>query len=450
MYIGFDYGTSNCSVAHMLSGEPQLLVLENDQFYLPSTLAAPTRDSVSEYLFRFCQIEPADAAGQQLLRRAMAANREEGIELQQADLLFGQAALELYLAHPQDLYYVKSPKSFLGAMGLHEMQLRFFEDLVCVMMANIKQRAEQACQQSISDAVIGRPINFQGSGGEDSNQQAEAILRRAAHRAGFKQVQFQFEPVAAGLEYEASLSEEQTVLVVDIGGGTTDCSLLRMGPSWRDAKDRSASLLAHSGQRVGGNDLDIHLAFRQLMPHFGLGSRLDSGLEMPMKQLWNPLAINDLSAQNEFYGQRNLAELKLLLKEATEPEKVKRLLEVYYDTLGYSLVRRAEEAKIALSQTPDYHSSMTLENELLQFAMQFDDMVQALEVPKQQITKLVQEAITQGGTTPDVVFMTGGSARSPVLRQAVAEVLPNVPLVSGNDFGSVTAGLARWAKVCFS
>ncbi|MCL1075432.1 molecular chaperone [Shewanella dokdonensis] len=449
MFIGFDYGTSNCSVAHMQDGEPRLLPLENASFYLPSTLAAPTRDSVSEYLLRHYQIQPLDAVGQQLLRRAVATNREEGIDLQADDLLFGQAALDLYLAHPQDLYYVKSPKSFLGAMGLHEVQLSFFEDLVCAMMANIKRRAEQVSQQVIDDTVIGRPINFQGSGGEESNRQAENILRRAATRAGFRQIEFQFEPVAAGLEYEAGLTQQQTVLVVDIGGGTTDCSLLQMGPNWRKQKDRSGSLLAHSGQRVGGNDLDIHLAFRQLMPYFGLGSLLDSGLEMPMKQLWNPVAINDLSAQNDFYAQRNLAELKLLHKEAQEPQKLARLLQVYHDTLGYSLVRRAEEAKIALSQLPEFHSTLELATEALPLTIHYDEMLQALDGPKQQIIKLVREALTLGGCTPDVIFMTGGSARSPVLRQAVAEVLPQVPLVSGNDFGSVTAGLARWAEVCF-
>lgn len=450
MFIGFDYGTSNCSVASMVNGVPTLLPLEQDRHYLPSTLAAPTRESVSEHLFRYSNIQPADTTGQQLLRRSVAANREEGIELQAEDLLFGQAALDLYLAHPQDLYYVKSPKSFLGAMGLHDVQLSFFEDLVCAMMANIKQRAEAQTQQTINDAVIGRPINFQGSGGESSNQQAENILRRAASRAGFNRIEFQFEPVAAGLEYEASLTEEQTVLVVDIGGGTTDCSLLRMGPSWRGKQDRCASLLAHSGQRVGGNDLDIHLAFNQLMPHFGLGSLLDSGLEMPMKQLWNPVAINDLAAQNEFYGQRNLAELKLLHKEAQQPEKLARLLAVYYDTLGYGIVRRAEEAKIALSDSSNYQHQMALDKELLDFSINFDEMLQALQTPKQQITKLVQEAVAQSGDKPDVVFMTGGSARSPILRQAVAEILPNVPLVSGNDFGSVTAGLARWAEVLFT
>ncbi|WP_417763336.1 molecular chaperone [Shewanella sp.] len=450
MYIGFDYGTSNCSVASMVNGVPTLLALENGQHYLPSTLAAPTRDAVSEHLFRFSNIQPSDATGQQLLRRAMAANREEGIELHAEDLLFGQAALDLYLAHPQDLYYVKSPKSFLGAMGLHQVQLSFFEDLVCAMMANIKQRAEQASQQAIDDAVIGRPINFQGSGGESSNQQAEQILRRAATRAGFKRIEFQFEPVAAGLEYEASLSQEQTVLVVDIGGGTTDCSLLRMGPNWRGKSDRSASLLAHSGQRVGGNDLDIHLAFNQLMLHFGAGTLLQSGLEMPMKQLWNPIAINDLSAQNDFYGQRNLAELKLLHKEAQQPEKLARLLAVYHDTLGYGIVRRAEEAKIALSASPTYNSQIAVDKETVAFDINFDEMQQALDTPKQQISKLVKEAVSQSGEQPDVIFMTGGSARSPILRQAVADVLPDVPLVSGNDFGSVTAGLARWADVVFA
>lgn len=130
---------------------------------------------------------------------------------------------------------------------------------MCAMMANIKQQAEADLQQDILQAVIGRPVNFQGIGGEKANQQAESILLKAAKRAGFKDIEFQFEPVAAGLEYESTLTKDSTVLVVDIGGGTTDCSLIEMGPSWRNRDDRRASLLAHSGCRVGGNDLDIHL-----------------------------------------------------------------------------------------------------------------------------------------------------------------------------------------------
>lgn len=298
MFIGFDYGTSNCSVAVMKEGTPVLLPLEGDNVYIPSTLCAPTRESVSEHLFRHRDILPSDNTGEQLLRRSIAFNREESIELVPEDVLFGQAALELYLNDPRDVYYVKSPKSFLGASGLHDVQISFFEDLVCAMMANIKSQAERSTQETITETVIGRPVNFHGLGGETANQQAEAILLRAAKRAGFQHITFQFEPVAAGLEYESVLNTDQTVLVVDIGGGTTDCSLIRMGPGYRGQADRTDSLLAHSGQRVGGNDLDIYLAFKQLMPLFGMNSRAASGIEMPLMQFWNPIAINNVEVQH--------------------------------------------------------------------------------------------------------------------------------------------------------
>lgn len=112
MYIGFDYGTANCSVAMMDNGQPKLLPLEGDSFYIPSTISAPTRESVSEYLFRFMDTKPKDTLGEQVLRRAINFNREEDIELQSGDVMFGQQALDTYLSDPQEVYYVKSPKSF--------------------------------------------------------------------------------------------------------------------------------------------------------------------------------------------------------------------------------------------------------------------------------------------------------------------------------------------------
>ncbi|EKT60705.1 molecular chaperone [Providencia burhodogranariea] len=449
MFIGFDYGTSNCAVAIMNEGNPTLLPLEGNSFYIPSTLCAPTRESVSEHLFRHLNISPSDAIGEQILRRSIAHNREEGIELIPEDIVFGQAALDLYLKDPRDVYYVKSPKSFLGASGLHDVQISFFEDLVCAMMANIKQKAEQQTQKIITDTVIGRPINFHGRGGELANQQAEAILIRAATRAGFKNIAFQFEPVAAGLEYEATLTQDQTVLVVDIGGGTTDCSLIQMGPSYRGKNDRTASLLAHSGQRVGGNDLDIYLALKQLMDQFGMSSQTVSGIKMPLIQFWNSIAINNVEAQKDFYARPNLAALNRMRQDAKEPEKLVRLIEVYNETLGYSLVRRAEEAKIALSKDESYLARIELLNETLEVNIQRDQMVEAIESPKSKMIELVKEAVNQGGVQPDAIFVTGGSAQSPVLCQAIEQQLPNIPIVRGNDFGSVTAGLARWAEVCF-
>ncbi|HHR6216875.1 TPA: molecular chaperone [Providencia alcalifaciens] len=449
MFIGFDYGTSNCSVAIMKDGTPQLLPLEGSHFYIPSTLCAPTRESVSEHLFRHLNISPSDSVGQQILRRSIAFNQDEGIELEPEDIVFGQAALDLYLSDPRDVYYVKSPKSFLGASGLHETQVSFFEDLVCAMMADIKHTAEASTQQTITDTVIGRPINFHGRGGELANQQAETILLKAAKRAGFKNIAFQFEPVAAGLEYEATLTQDQTILVVDIGGGTTDCSLIQMGPSYQGSQDRTQSLLAHSGQRVGGNDLDIFIALKQLMQLFGMESQYQSGIKMPLLQFWNPIAINNVEAQKEFYSRANLNALIRLQQEAQEPALLARLLEVYHQTLGYSIVRKAEEAKIALSDEPNYLARIALSKELLEVNIGRDQLIDSIESPKAKMIELVKEAVTQGGVQPDAIFVTGGSARSPILHQAIQEQLPNIPIVRGDDFGSVTAGLARWAQTCF-
>ena len=157
---------------------------------------------------------------------------------------------------------MKSPKSFLGASGLKPQQVALFEDLVCAMMLHIRQQAQAQLPEAITQAVIGRPINFQGLGGDEANAQAQGILERAAKRAGFRDVVFQYEPVAAGLDYEATLQEEKRVLVVDIGGGTTDCSLLLTGPQWRSRLDREASLLGHSGCRIGGTIWTSHWGFK--------------------------------------------------------------------------------------------------------------------------------------------------------------------------------------------
>ncbi|MEN4977322.1 molecular chaperone [Erwinia billingiae] len=449
MFIGFDYGTANCSVAIMKDGVPALLPLEQGSTLLPSMLCAPTRDAVSEWLFRHHQVPTPEADNQAILRRALAFNREEDIEVTPNSVQFGLASLAQYMADPEDVWFVKSPKSFLGANGLKPQQVAFFEDLVCAMMLHIRQKAEQNLNQSITQAVIGRPINFQGLGGDEANRQAQGILARAASRAGFKDVEFQFEPVAAGLEFEATLKQETRVLVVDIGGGTTDCSMLLMGPEWHDKSDRSASLLGHSGCRVGGNDLDIMLAFKELMPLLGLGGATEKGTALPALPWWNAVAINDVPAQSDFYATASKKLLLDLIRDAREPEKVKRLLKVWQQRLGYRLVRAAEESKIALSEQAEVSTQLAFIEQSLETAISVQGLEAAIAQPLERIQEQVKMALDASGTRPDVIYLTGGSARSPVLRQALQQQLPDIPLASGDDFGSVTAGLARWAQVMF-
>lgn len=449
MKIGFDYGTANCSVAIMRDGKPQLLEMENGSSLLPSMLCAPTREAVSEWLFRHHEVPATGSETQALLRRAVSFNREEDIDVLPGSVKFGLNSLSQYMEDPEEVYFVKSPKSFLGATGLKPQQVALFEDLVCAMMLQIRKQAESQLTGTIDQAVIGRPINFQGLGGEEANQQAQGILERAAHRAGFRDVVFQFEPVAAGLDFEATLQEEKQVLVVDIGGGTTDCSVLLMGPEWHQRRDREQSLLGHSGCRVGGNDLDIMLAFKQLAPLLGMGGQTEKGIALPVLPWWNAVAINDVPAQNDFYSTANGRSLNELVRDAREPGKVAYLQKVWRQRLSYRLVRAAEESKIALSNSQQVATMLPF----IAHEVGCDISQQALETaisqPLQRIMEQVTLAMENSNARPEVIYLTGGSARSPLLRHALAQQLPNIPIAGGDDFGSVTQGLARWADVVF-
>lgn len=162
MFIGFDYGTANCSVAIMQNGQPRLLKMEKESTLLPSMLCAPTREAVSEWLFRHHQVPATAAETQALLRRAVSFNREEDIDVSPSSVQFGLSSLGHYIEDPEEVYFVKSPKSFLGASGLKPQQVALFEDLVCAMMLHIRNQAQTQVTDAITQAVIGRPINFQG------------------------------------------------------------------------------------------------------------------------------------------------------------------------------------------------------------------------------------------------------------------------------------------------
>lgn len=450
MFIGFDYGTANCSVAVMQEGKPRLLTMENGSSLLPSMLCAPTREAVSEWLYRHHQVPATGDEAQALLRRAINYNRDEDIDVLGNSVQFGLASLRQYIDDPEEVYFVKSPKSFLGASGLKPQQVAVFEDLVCAMMLHIRQQAQGQLPESIDQAVIGRPINFQGLGGDDANAQAQGILERAAKRAGFRDVVFQYEPVAAGLDFEATLDKEQRVLVVDIGGGTTDCSVLLMGPQWRQKLDREQSLLGHSGCRVGGNDLDIALAFKSLMPLLGMGGETEKGIALPILPWWNAVAINDVPAQTDFYSSANGRMLRDLARDARDAEKVALLYKVWQQRLSYRLVRSAEESKIALSDRPEVATTLPFISDELATAITQQGLETALDQPLARIMEQVHLALNESAEKPDIIYLTGGSARSPLIKKALAEQLPGIPIAGGDDFGSVTAGLARWAQVVFA
>jgi len=451
--IGFDYGTSNCAVAVMENGQPQLVSIGEHGNFIPSTLYSPSREIIANWLYQ--QLPESSKANYKTqrkfaLQKGQAALRDLQLDGVPTDLSFGKSALARYLEEPEEGYYIKSPKSFLGATGLLPAQIDLFEDIVAAMMSNVKTLAEKAQQKSIDKTVIGRPINFQGLRGEESNRQAINVLTNAAKRVGFKEVEFQYEPVAAGFEYEASLSSETKVLVIDIGGGTTDCSMLLMGPEFIKSTSRESHLLAHSGERVGGNDFDIQLALKGIMPSLGMSSTLKTGKPMPASSFFQAVAINNVNEQTEFYSASNRRYLQSILRDAQDVTAFARLIKVHDNKLSYRLVNGAEQAKIALTDNMQHDISLSDLDDGLHAEVSRELMKTANASQLQQIGFLVDEAITQAGAKPDVVFVTGGTAKSPVLNQYLNTLLPETPLVIGDHFGSVTAGLARWAQRIFT
>ncbi|MBY4678747.1 molecular chaperone [Marinobacterium arenosum] len=454
MFAGFDYGTSNCAIGvfDTTDAKPDqvsLLPLHQDQRLVPSCLYALSRelicDSVARNIASESMRESYMAERQGQLRMAAAVKRELDIRPGEQVLFVGEEAVENYIDLPDEGYFVKSPKSFLGAGGLRAEHLAFFEDIVTAMMQWIKQAAERRLGQRIRQAVIGRPVNFQGSGGEEANRQACGILLRAAERAGFEQAELLFEPIAAGIDFETGLERDQTVLVVDVGGGTTDCSVVRMGPSYRDKVDRQADFLGHSGERVGGNDLDIHLSYKALMPLFGLGDLLKTGRPLPTQPYWNAVSVNDIAAQGEFNSLQNIELMKQLCLDAEHPARVRRLLALQRHKQNYQLVRSGEQCKIALSEAAEHRVPLDyIEAELSQTVCQ-SLYEEAVERPVSQVVKLMVEVLQQAQCRPDLIYVTGGTAKSPVVRRAIARQLGDIQVVDGDHFGSVAAGLTKWA-----
>lgn len=467
MLCGLDFGTSHCALGVMAGEQVNLIPLEQGKPYMPSVLYAFDRGLIADYintlLLKHSTIEQANdyqSSRKLALTNTVHLRHKLDLTANEASTFVGAQAIEEYIEFPEEGYFVKSPKSFLGANGLQANQLDFFEDLTTALMLSVKQKAELALNKALTQVVIGRPVNFQGVNSEKSNQQAINILRTSAKRCGFSQVEFLYEPLAAGIDFESQLTSEKVVLVVDIGGGTTDCSIVKMGPNKQNT-DRKDDFLAHTGKRTGGNDLDIYNAFHNLTPLLGMGSCFKTGSTLPRTHFWHAVATNDVVAQNDFFSLSNALSIKQLSRDSAQPNLVKRLLKVQQDKLNHRLVRDAELAKINLSkqqasnaQTNSTQINLDYIEAQLSQNISIDQFSDAINQPLLAIQGLIKAAIKQAQTRPDLIYLTGGSAQSLVVKNAVSDCIKqqlgeDIPLLDGDYFGSVTAGLTKWAQLIY-
>ena len=482
MFAGLDFGTSNCSIGIIENNQPVLIPLEDGETRLSSCIflehGVIQAEEVSEFeLSKRVRAEKtaqaqrnngdkSEHAGilsdEQLVsifrKQIRKENREDAKTSQKSqsvmqalqsssEVIFGKEAEIAHIADPENGFYIKSPKSFLGA-NISAAQQTVFSTVVEKMLAFIKQESEFVKGIELDQVVIGRPVNFHGLQGNDGNKQALHIIDKAAKKVGFKDVEFLMEPVAAAYHYETQLTQDRVVLILELGGGTTDCSMLKLGPSYMNSDSRETGILSYSGKRIGGIDLDNKLALMTVMPHFGKNAMLDNGLPVPITLFSQAVNINDVWAQQEFNSNRTGNELARFCNMCQD-QRLERLKQLRENKLGLRLNQSAEMAKIHLSAN-DYIDLPLhyIENDLF-VPISRVALSEAIADELRQFEVLINECVQLAGTQPDSIFVTGGTAISPVIQGWINSIFPDVEVVIGNHFGSVTSGLVTHAQRLF-
>ena len=275
-----------------------------------------------------------------------------------------------------------------------------------------------------------------------ADAEAANTLLAVAHKLGFKDVSFQFEPIAAAFDYERTIQREELVLIVDIGGGTSDFSLVRLAPQRRELNERQDDILATGGVHIGGTDFDKQLSLDGVMPLFGYGSRMKSDALMPTSHHLNLATWHTINA---VYAQKAQLALKNMRYDIVDPTGVDRLLRLTEQRAGHWLAMQVEEAKIALTEQDSHRIDLTRIEDDLQVLLDRPLFDQAIDGLLQRIRAGVDELLNRAGVRHaevDTIFFTGGSSSVPALRQSVAALLPNARATEGNSFGSIGSGLA--------
>ncbi len=286
---------------------------------------------------------------------------------------------------------------------------------------------------------------------EVADRAAEKTLAGIARQEGFKHIAFQYEPIAAALAYEQTVTREELILVLDIGGGTSDFSVIRVSPERKNAADRTNDILASSGIHIGGTDFDRLLSLAQVMPHLGYKTLTRDGKRTLPSRYYFDLAtwqfINHLYSPNI---QRQLGEVR---REAAQPHLVERLREVIRAKDGHMLATRVEQAKIDLSSAEIASLKIELGEEDVLVDATNADFHAAIGQSVSKIEATIQDALKKAGVTADQInsmFLTCGTTRIPMLREHFKSLMPNASVVEGNVFGAVGIGLAADARRKFA
>jgi len=414
MYCAIDFGTSNSAIAIPAEGEMRLVELEPGHRTMPTAV------------FYFV----------------------EGPETNGPPRAFGRAALAAYV-DGVDGRLMRSMKSILGSSLVEQTTdvgggrgVKYL-DIIAGYLRHLKTLAEQQAGAHIDQVVLGRPVFFVDDEPE-RDAQAQAALESAARAVGFREVHFQYEPIAAAFDFERSVNSEQVVLVADIGGGTSDFSVVRVGPEQAKRLERKGDILANHGVHIAGTDFDRRVELASILGEFGYGAYGPSVNGAPPREV--PSAVYfDLATWhliNTVYNPQRVAELR-------------QMRTFYADAQHHQheLASRAEAAKISVAEGGDTRIDLGHVERALAVTLTEHEAVQAIAGDLERIVDAARITVAQAGLRPDQIdalYFTGGSTGLRLLAQQIAAVFPQARAVRGDRFASVATGLALHAQRWFT
>ena len=366
---------------------------------------------------------------------------------------FGRAALEAYI-DGFDGRLMRSMKSILGSAlaenstDLGDGSAIKYTEVIAIFVDHLKRSAEASAGSSISRAVLGRPVFFVDDDPR-ADQLAQQQLEAAARSVGLREIHFQYEPIAAAFDYESHLTEEGLVLVADIGGGTSDFSLVRVGPDRMKRVERKDDVLAHHGVHVAGTDFDRRVELATILRELGYQTLDPEGREIP-NRIYFDLATWHLI--NTVYGPKRVSELTLMRHLFTDVKHHDRLTRVVDRRLGHALAAHAEEAKIGVAAGGETMIDLELVEDDLRLAFDETQLIKAGHDETLRIVQAARDTVQAAGVAPrnvGAIYFTGGSTGLAFLSSALYAAFPDARPVFGDRLASVATGLGIHARRLF-
>ncbi len=432
--VGIDFGTSNSGVAIFREGKVHLLPIDGKNLVpeVVKTILYITQD------FRhFIGMEAVELYYKQNINRQRRFVKKWAgeIDYRGSDLHYVRD-IYVYVDELQPGRLLQFIKSSLRSEKYQGTQVfeRYYNvsDIISAYLLILKERAELALGEEIEGVTLGRPVEF--SKNKELDHKAQDTLQQAAMEAGFKQVDFELEPVAAALYYELSLSAPQNVLIFDFGGGTLDLTVMRLG----DPLHRQ--VYASGGIGIAGSDFDRAIIEKRMLSHFGKGEVHHDPEILKLIE-----AIPDWSGLPELSTPRAKAELERAIHAGEAPVRLKALEALIFNDLAFSFYNMVEATKIGLSGQSAVVASLK-EKDLdiweLYTRSQFESDIRDYS---DQIEQVVMETITASGLSLeqiDAVVKTGGSSSIPMFTEMLCRIFGRDKVVASDAFSSVTAGLA--------